>query len=147
MATTAQPLPFEETLARTALHANLGDAAKMADPLQPNEANLTAGAHVYIENCAVCHGVPEQPKTRIAMGEFPAPPQLFAPHEMVTGDPEGVTYWKVAHGIRLSGMPGFGRSLSDIELWQVTMLLAHSDKLPVPTNDVLSKAADVTIAR
>jgi mono/diheme cytochrome c family protein len=48
---------------------------------------------------------------------------------MVTDDPEGVTYWKVTNGIRLSGMPGFGGTLSDTERWQVTMLVAHADKL------------------
>ena len=139
MATTAKPLPLEKTFAKTALHASEGNAAKDMDPLQPSEANLTAGAHVYIQNCAVCHGLPGQPKTRIAAGEFPDPPQLLAPQEMVTDDPEGVTHWKVAHGIRLSGMPGFARTLSGREQWQVTMLLAHADKLPAETRGVLSK--------
>jgi thiosulfate dehydrogenase len=49
---------------------------------------------------------------------------------MVAHDPEGSTYWKVSHGIRLSGMPGFADTMSDTERWQVTMLLAHADKLP-----------------
>jgi thiosulfate dehydrogenase len=49
---------------------------------------------------------------------------------MVTDDPQGETYWKVTHGIRLSGMPGFGVILSDTQRWQVTMLVAHADKLP-----------------
>jgi mono/diheme cytochrome c family protein len=60
---------------------------------------------------------------------FPPPPQLFEKDDMVTDDPEGVTYWKVTHGIRLSGMPGFASTLSDTQRWQVTMLLAHADKL------------------
>ena len=36
----------------------------------------------------------------------------------------------MTHGIRLSGMPGFANILSDTERWQVTMMLAHADKLP-----------------
>jgi mono/diheme cytochrome c family protein len=138
MATTAKPLPLEKTFARTALHASEGDAAKVQDPLEPSEPNLTLGAHIYIENCAVCHGLPGQPKSKIAAGEFPEPPQLFESHQMVTDDPEGVTHWKVAHGIRLSGMPGYAATLSENEQWQVTMLLAHADKLPGPTTAVLS---------
>ena len=43
--------------------------------------------------------------------------------------PEGVTYWKLTHGIRLSGMPGFADTLSDTQRWQVTMLVAHADKI------------------
>ena len=141
MATTAKPLPLEQTFAKTALRASLGGADKMNDPLQLTADNMTAGAHVYVENCAVCHGLPQQPKTPIAAGEFPSPPQLFDPHQMVTDDPEGVTHWKVAHGIRLSGMPGFGGTLNDTQQWQVTMLLAHADKLPAAAKMVLSDAA------
>jgi mono/diheme cytochrome c family protein len=66
----------------------------------------------------------------ISKGMFPPPPQLFEKADMMTDDPEGETYWKVTHGIRLSGMPGFGAALSDTERWQVTMLLKNADKLP-----------------
>ena len=42
----------------------------------------------------------------------------------------GVTYWKVANGIRLTGMPGFSGSLSNEQMWQVSLLLSNADKLP-----------------
>jgi thiosulfate dehydrogenase len=61
---------------------------------------------------------------------FPPPPQQWERNGMVADDPEGITHWKVTHGIRLSGMPGFGRTLSDTQRWQVTMLVAHADTLP-----------------
>jgi thiosulfate dehydrogenase len=60
---------------------------------------------------------------------FPLPPQFFEKDGMVTRNPEGITYWKVTHGIRLSGMPAFGGVLSNTQRWQVTMLVAHADKL------------------
>jgi thiosulfate dehydrogenase len=60
---------------------------------------------------------------------FPLPPQLFEKDGMMTGDPEGATFWKVTPGIRLSGMPGFVSTLSDTQRWQMTMLVAHADKL------------------
>lgn len=50
--------------------------------------------------------------------------------EMVTDDPEGVTFWKITNGIRLSGMPGFVGVLSEEQRWQLAMLLAHADKIP-----------------
>ena len=130
MATTAKPLPLEERLAKIALRASQGDAANDRNPVPPTEENMVAGARVYAENCAICHGLPGQPKTRIASGEFPPPPQLFEPREMVTRNPQGVTHWKIANGIRLSGMPGFGNTLTPTEQWQVTGLLAHADNLP-----------------
>jgi mono/diheme cytochrome c family protein len=49
----------------------------------------------------------------------------------VSDDPPGETYWKVANGIRLSGMPSYNQVLSDTEMWQVSVLLANADK-PLP---------------
>ncbi len=128
MQTTARPLPLEKTIAAMALRASIGNAADQKDPLSFDDGNMLAGVKLYKEHCAVCHGTPEQPST-ISKGMFPPPPQLFEKDDMVTDDPEGVTYWKVTHGIRLSGMPGFGSMLSDTQRWQVTMLAAHADKL------------------
>jgi len=57
----------------------------------------------------------------------------------VSDDPAGETYWKVANGIRLTGMPGFTGSLSTDQMWQVTLLLANSDKLPASVRTVLQQ--------
>jgi thiosulfate dehydrogenase len=129
LATTAQPLPMETKVAHMALRASIGKAANDKDPLPLNDENMIAGAETYKQNCAVCHGTPQQPRTMLSKGMFPPPPQLLEKADMVVDDPEGETYWKVRHGIRLSGMPGFDSTLSDTQRWQVTMLLAHADKL------------------
>jgi thiosulfate dehydrogenase len=129
MATSAPPLPLEETVAKMAIRASIGNAKDQKDPLPFDEANLMAGAKLYKDHCAGCHGVPQSHST-IAKAMFPPPPQLFEKDDRVTDDPEGETFWKVTHGIRMTGMPGFGGILSDIERWQVTMLVAHADKLP-----------------
>ncbi len=138
METTAAPLPLEETVAGLAIKASLRGAADQKDPLPLNDDNLVAGAKTFKDNCAPCHGVPGQRAGAIAKGMFPPPPQLFEHDEMVTDDPEGVTFWKVTHGIRLSGMPGFASTLSDEQRWQVAMLLAHADKLPAEVQSGLA---------
>jgi thiosulfate dehydrogenase len=139
MATSASPLPFEEYLAGMAIRASIGDAAKQKDPLAANESTLIAGAHVFEEHCSACHGILGQARTEIAKGMFPPPPQLLTAEGGVTDDPEGVTYWVVTHGIRLSGMPAFSGALSDTERWQVTALVAHADKLPPTVSAILSR--------
>src|SRR4029077_4436256 len=128
VATTAPPMPFEKKMANMALHARIAKEAPANAPVPADEANLTAGALLYREHCAVCHGLKGQAETAIAKGMFPEPPQLFQGHG-VTDDPVGETYWKAKNGIRLTGMPGFG-TLSEQQLWQVSLLLAHADKLP-----------------
>ena len=49
----------------------------------------------------------------------------------LTDDPPGETYWKVAYGIRLTGMPSYKDVLTENEMWQVSLLLANADK-PLP---------------
>lgn len=61
-------------------------------------------------------------------GNVSKPPHLFR-GKGVTDDEPGETYWKVANGIRLTGMPSFKGSLSETEMWQVSMLLANANKI------------------
>lgn len=98
---------------------------------------MAAGARIYRVNCAFCHGLPDQPANASAKGMFPKPPQLFI--RMVTDDPVGATYWKVANGIRLTGMPGYRTALSEEQMWQVSLLLANADKLSPATRAELKQ--------
>ena len=129
VATDAPPMPMEKYLAKKALHAVLDREMPKTVPIAADESNYLAGAQLYKDNCAVCHGLPAQPQTAIARGMFPKPPELLH-GKGVTDDEPGETYWKVVHGIRLTGMPGFRGSLTDTQAWQVSLLLAHADKLP-----------------
>jgi thiosulfate dehydrogenase len=138
VATKGGPLPFEEFLAKKALDAAIGKEAGKPSPLSADEANLLAGARVYQQaQCWVCHGQLGQPESAIAKGMYPLPPQLLSPEQGVTDDPVGLTYWKVRNGIRLTGMPAFNGSLTDMEMWQVSLLLLHADKLSTPVQEVL----------
>ncbi len=132
VATSASPIPFEKFLTGRALHAKIAQEMPKSVPIPVDEPNLLAGARVYRDNCAVCHGLPGQSATAIAQGMFPKPPELLR-GKGVTDDPAGETYWKVVNGIRLSGMPGFRQSLSDTQAWQVSILLANANKLPGST--------------
>ena len=138
--TAAPPLPFEQTLADMALKASYAPSVNDRDPLPVTDANLLAGVQAFKgQQCAMCHGTPGEGQTPLARGMFPVPPRLFEPGDMVVDDPEGVTFWKITHGIRLSGMPGFVKILSDTERWQLTMLLAHADKLPAAVRAALAR--------
>jgi thiosulfate dehydrogenase len=135
--TTDAPLPFERYLAKQVLKVAMRKEIGRRAPIPPDDTNILAGAKVYREQCAVCHGLPDQPPGAIAKGMFPPPPALFSPREGVTDDPEGKIYWQVQHGIRLTGMPGFHESLSDTELWQVSLLLLKANQLSEPVRQAL----------
>jgi thiosulfate dehydrogenase len=138
VATASPPLPFERLTAETALQARINKEAPKSSPISPSDEVYAAGARIYRANCAVCHGLPGRDQTAIAIGEFPKPPELFK-GAGVTQDPVGITYWKVANGIRLTGMPGFSRSLSSEQMWQVSLLLSNADKLPATVRAALQE--------
>jgi thiosulfate dehydrogenase len=140
VATSAPPMPFERTMARMALHARLDKEMPKSVPISADEAAYVAGAQIYKEHCAVCHGLAGQAQTAIAQGMFPKPPKLME-GTGVTDDPPGESYWKVAGGIRMTGMPGFDKTLSTTQMWQVSLLVANVDKLPKSAKDILTAAA------
>jgi mono/diheme cytochrome c family protein len=134
------PIPQERQIAEMMLDARIQREMVKTSPITVDEANLVAGAHIYSENCAVCHGLHGKPSV---FGEhmFPDAPPLWEKHQHgggepilgVTDDPLGETYWKVANGIRLTGMPSYKDMLSETEMWQVTLLLGNADKPLPPT--------------
>jgi thiosulfate dehydrogenase len=138
VATAAAPLPMEETLTQMALNARVAKEAPKDSPIPATDANLIEGARAYRKYCSVCHGLAVQPASATANGMFPKPPQFFQGHS-VTDDPVGATYWKVKNGIRLTGMPAYGQSLSEDQIWKISLMLAGADKLPAAATAILKQ--------
>lgn len=133
------PLPDERLIVSVPLHARIDREMIETPPIQADEATFAAGAQIYRDHCAVCHGFHGKPSA-IAAHMYPKAPQLWEKHHNgavvgVSDDPPGETYWKVSNGIRLSGMPSFQNTLSDTQMWQVSLLLANADK-PLPPEDL-----------
>jgi mono/diheme cytochrome c family protein len=145
VAVTAPEMPLERTFAKMGLHSYL-DRLPHPEPQVPaDEKNLLAGAKVYKENCAVCHGVPDAGKTAIADGMSPKPPQLFK-GTGVTDDDAWESYWKVEGGIRMTGMPGFKGRLTEPEIWQVAVLVKNADKISPAVKAELTGAPAAPVA-
>jgi thiosulfate dehydrogenase len=127
----AKPGWLETWMASTSLDATLHRyAPKEQNPVALNDQNLIEGVHLFAKNCAVCHGSAKGDKSRspIAKGLYQKPPQLAT--DGVEDDPEGESYWKIKHGIRLTGMPSFTGTLTDRQIWTLALFLKHMDKLP-----------------
>lgn len=125
----ARPSAFEHWAANTALDATVAHAALPAhNPLLVTDQNLDAGIKLYAANCIVCHSASDGKSSNIAYGLYQHPPRLgkFG----LEHDPGGEIYWKIDHGIRLTGMPAFGKSLTDTQIWQIAMFLKDVHKLP-----------------
>ncbi len=126
-----KPSRLEAWMARTSLDATLRRVApKEKNPVALNDQNLNEGVHLFAKNCAVCHGSAkgDPSASPIAKGLYQKPPQMAT--NGVEDDPEGYSFWKIKHGIRLTGMPSFGYTLSDRDIWTLALFLKHMDKLP-----------------
>ena len=143
----ANPGPIELWVAGTSLKATLQrEAPKGKNPVPLSEQNLLNGVHLFAQNCAVCHGSAKGAATPspIAKGLYPRPPQLAT--DGVEDDPQGVSFWRIKHGIRLTGMPSFGYSLGDQEIWTLALFLNNMDKLPPAVQQVWQKVQNWPIA-
>jgi thiosulfate dehydrogenase len=136
VATADAPFPFEAGIVRIPLNARIHREMPSGSPVTASVENLDAGAGIYEDKCEECHGTGGEPSA-IAKAMFPQAPQLWAAHGNgavgVSDDPVGETYWKVKNGIRLTGMPAYGKALTEKELWQVSLLLSLAAR-PLPAD-------------
>ena len=123
------PMLMERKMASRSLRARIEKDNIPAPPIQTNEDNFVAAAKLYKDQCAGCHGLPDQPPPAIAGNMFPDATLMFK-GKGVTDDPPQENYWKVKNGIRLTGMPSFKGVLDDTQMWQLALLVSNADKLP-----------------
>src|SRR5260370_35751992 len=58
VATTSTPLTFERLIAGIALNARVNKEGPKSSPILASDEVYAAGARIYRNNCAVCHGLP-----------------------------------------------------------------------------------------
>lgn len=135
VAVTDKPFPYERFITHIPLDARIQKELVARPPVVPDEPTFVAGARIYADRCAVCHGYHGKP-SEFGPEMYPDAPPLWEQHRNssvvgVSDDPPGETFWKVKNGIRLTGMPTYRNILTDTEIWQVSILLANADK-PLP---------------
>jgi len=139
----ATPSSLETWAAGTSLQATLhNEAPTTPNPVALTDENLIAGIDLYGQHCAICHGTAkgETSASPLAKGLYPHPPQLAT--DGVEDDPEGVSFWKVKHGIRWTGMPAWRDTLNDQQIWTLALFLNHMDKLPPAAQQAWQKVGN-----
>lgn len=90
-----------------------------------DEAQLVEqGFRSYRDMCVVCHGAPGVERGLLGKGLTPEPPSLV--HAARRWSSEEL-FWIVKHGIKMTGMPAWGPTHDDKELWAV---IAFVERLP-----------------
>ncbi len=106
---------------RWALHAlmdrSVETRASSVEGVAPTDPEaLRHGFGEYDEMCVTCHGAPGVERGSIGKGLNPEPPDLGA-DDAETDDAE--LFWIVDHGIKFTGMPGFGDTHSAETVWAI----------------------------
>ncbi len=89
------------------------------------DARVERGARAYDQICAACHLKPDQETTVIRQGLTPIPPRLDQSGHWNAAE----QFWIVRHGIKMTGMPAWGPSHSDEELWEIVAFLQRLPEL------------------
>ena len=93
-------------------------ADKLRVPGLRDEGRIVQGAGNYDAMCAGCHLAPGLAETELSKGLYPQPPNLSK--EKVAA---AAAFWVIKHGIKASGMPAWGKSMSDEYVWNLAAFL------------------------
>jgi len=125
-------LTIIETLRERSISERAGsiDVPPLEDP-----AKIAAGAARYATLCVGCHLAPGVAKSDIRPGLYPHPPNLA---QEDIPDPRRA-FWTIKHGIKMSAMPSWGKSLDDATIWDVVAFLRQMPTMTPETYQQLSK--------
>ena len=133
--TTANIAPphWERHFAMGAIDASMErHAPRLVNPLASTDQNLEDGMKLYTMNCSQCHGTLDRKPSPLATSFYPPPPNLISDPP---DDPEWHILYTIRTGVRYTGMPAWDKTLSEPDMWKITMFLSHMDKLPPAVQD------------
>lgn len=112
-----EPGRAETYLATKAKHILVGRAARHISRTQAVEISQSVmiGQMQFRARCGSCHGLDGRTPSDIGSAMYPRASDLGSAEVEAWSDAE--LFWIIQNGIRLTGMPGFGKSLSDEEIW------------------------------
>ena len=103
-------------------------APRLAVPDLTDAARIAAGARIYAQQCVGCHLAPGVNHSDLSRGLYPHPPNLA---QQAPPDARRA-FWVVKHGIKMSAMPAWGRTLDEAAVWD---LVAFVRQLPAMTEE------------
>ncbi|NOZ37730.1 MAG: cytochrome c [Gammaproteobacteria bacterium] len=118
------PAPIRWALVTTRENSIESRAASIEVPATRGDKQIDTGFRSYREMCAICHTPPGGTDSPITKGLNPAPPDLAKSAKHMSA---AELFWATKNGIRMTGMPAWGVTHKDGELWDI---IAFVKKLP-----------------
>jgi mono/diheme cytochrome c family protein len=100
-----------------------------------------AGFHHFQDTCRLCHGAPGIASSEFAQGLYPKPPDLASPdlHREMNNSK---IFWIIKNGLKMTGMPSFGGTHSDQEIWDIVAFIDRLSALQPDQYKAIVKEAD-----
>jgi mono/diheme cytochrome c family protein len=119
LAALPEPGGKETALATSAKHQLVARASREGIPPRPKDraASAVQGDKLYAINCSLCHGEDGRATSPMGRWMYPRAADLSSPQTQSYSDEQ--LFWVVKNGIRLSGMPGFGKLETDEHIWNM----------------------------
>jgi mono/diheme cytochrome c family protein len=115
---------------------SIGVRARTIDvPQLEDPKRIAAGAEHYAALCVGCHLAPGVTKSDIRPGLYPHPPNLA---QQDSRDAQR-TFWTIKHGIKMSAMPAWGKSLDDAGIWDIVSFVRKMPTMSPETYQQLSQ--------
>jgi len=116
-------------------------AARAVDIVVPDlgdEGMIASGAMHYDAMCGGCHLAPGMRRSDLRDGLNPKPPDLARD---AGGRAPAERFWIIKHGLKMTGMPAWGRTHDDASLWSIVAFLEQLPKLDAATYRALLAAS------
>lgn len=142
VAATSEHWPVTKWLLnQTVQHSIAARAENIEMPALGAQKQVLAGAANYEAMCAVCHAAPGVEQGLPAVAMYPRPPRLDqAAHDMT---PEQV-FWVIKNGIKASGMPAWGASHSDEDIWSMVAFIQQLPQMSATDYQQIQQKADAS---
>jgi mono/diheme cytochrome c family protein len=96
-------------------------ASSVEVPDLSDAAMIREGAGNYDSMCVGCHLRPGLDETELSLGLYPAPPSW---RDLGRTDPREA-FWVIKHGIKMTGMPAWGKSMDDRYIWGMVAFIGR----------------------
>lgn len=125
-ATTPHLPPVRWAIATLKDHSVRRSARDIVAPRLDDAALVRTGFVLYDTLCVVCHGAPAVPAEPLGFGINPDPPPL---NEVGPDWSDAELFWITKHGLRMAGMPGFGLTFADGDIWALVAFVRRLERL------------------